>query len=136
MVAGLGTYYLISCPLFFIYYTASHSPSPSLCGSVPRFQKEKAGQSTAGCEKFQQLQALNKCVFKSNKKNIYLISVFMRGLTSASLLGSNYILSMEGFHLFDSLSANKEPRFPHHHTSDSFDSDGALMRLKTRNGGC
>lgn len=77
MVAGLGTYYLISCPLFFIYYTASHSPSPSLCGSEPRFQKEKAGQSTAGCEKFQQLQALIKCVFKSDKKtHTFNISVY------------------------------------------------------------
>lgn len=77
MVAGLGTYDLISCPLFFIYYTASHSPYPSLCGGVPRFQKEKAGQSTAGCEKFQQLQALIKCVFKSNKKtHIFNISIY------------------------------------------------------------
>lgn len=57
-------------------------------------------------------------------------------MVSAAPSQGPYDIPTKGSHPFDSLSANKEPRFLPRHAKDSFDNDRALMRFKTRAGGC
>lgn len=96
------------------------------------------GSKHSGTGEISVQKAQIKCVSLSPTKNI--ISLFTQGLLVSSApplrVNSIDIMSKGSFRLFDSPSANKEPRSLHHHTSEFFDNDRALMRLKTRPGSC